>query len=76
MKGELNMVKHVGEIRFVLDDERATPFNESVDLTYQLYADELDELLPIEDFRSYCKQFALAIGYHPNTVDEVFGKEI
>ena len=70
------MVKHVGEIRFVLDDERATPFNESVDLTYQLYADELDELLPIEDFRSYCKQFALAIGYHPNTVDEVFGKEI
>lgn len=70
------MVKHVGEIRFVLDDERATPFNESADLTYQLYAGEKDEILPIEDFRSYCKQFALAIGYHPNTVDEVFGKEI
>ena len=76
MKGELNMVEHVGEIRFVLDDERATPFNESADLTYQLYADENDEILPIEDFRSYCKQFALAIGFHPNTVDRAFGGEV
>ena len=70
------MVKHVGEVRFVLDDERETPFNLSTDLTYQLYADENDDPMHIEDFRSYCKQFALAIGFHPNTVDQVFGKEI
>ena len=69
------MVEHVGEIRFVLDDERATPFNESTDLTYRLYADEFDELLPIEDYVNYCKQFALAIGYHPHTIDQAFHGE-
>lgn len=69
------MVRHVGEIRFILDDERDTPFNESTDLTYQLYADELDELLPIDCFVTYCRQFALAIGYHPHTIDQAFGRE-
>lgn len=71
------MAKYAGELRFVLDDDREVEYNESTDLTFKLYMDDTtDELLPILDYVDRCKQFALAMGFHPHSVAEAFGEEI
>lgn len=66
-------VKNIGSIEFWLKDYRNTEFNESVDLTYELYGEEDDEVLSIEKFHSLCKCFAKAMGFAESTVDEWFG---
>ena len=69
------MVQYAGTLRFELDDDRDTEYNESADLTYKLYTEEdNDEILPIEEFVDYCRCFALALGFHPNTVEVAFGR--
>ena len=50
-------IKRLGEIRFVLEDERSMEGNESIDCTYALYGDEGDEILSIEDYYYKCKYF-------------------
>ena len=49
----------IGELRFCLDDYRNSVYNESIDLTYSLYGAELDEILSLDIFRGYCRQFAV-----------------
>ena len=67
-------IKRLGEIRFVLDDERSMEGNESIDCTYALYGDEGDEILSIEDYYYKCKYFAAAMGYTEKTINDWFGR--
>lgn len=70
----MSEIKRLGEIRFVLDDERQTKYNESIDCTYALYGDEEDEILSIEDYYYKCKYFAAAMGFGEKTINEWFGR--
>ena len=70
----MKKVEKIGELRFCLDDYRDSIYNESTDLTYGLYGTESDEILALNIFRSYCRQFAAAMGYSEKTIDEVFGE--
>jgi hypothetical protein len=65
---------NIGSIEFWLRDDRDSEYNESVDCTWQLYGDEEDEILSIENYHYYCKRFALAMGFAEDTVNEWFGK--
>jgi len=62
----------IGELRFCLDDYREQEYNESTDLTYGLYGTIDSEILRIDEFYYYCKCFALAMGFSPDTVNEWF----
>lgn len=69
------MAVQCGTLRFVLDDNRERTYNESVDLEYRLFLEnEDDEILELNDFVDYCRQFALAMGYLEKSVDEAFGR--
>ena len=37
---------------------------------------DTDSALHCADFHSMCRKFAIAVGYTPQTVDEIFGPEI
>ena len=68
--------KKIGELRFCLDDWREDKFNESTDLTYALYGDsaDADEILSLEKYHSYCKQFAAAMGFAEKSINDWFGE--
>ncbi len=69
------MAKRLGEMRFVLDDNRDTEYNESVDITFTLAGkSDNDDIMPMELYRDLCIRFAKAMGYAEKTVDEYFGK--
>lgn len=69
------MAKRLGEMRFVLDDDRDTEYNESVDITFTLSGEDSDdEVMSIELYRDLCIRFAKAMGFADKTVDEYFGK--
>ena len=70
----MKKVEKIGELRFCLDDYRDSIYNESIDLTYSLYGSESDEILSLDIFRGYCRQFAAAMGYSEKTINEVFGE--
>ena len=70
----MKKAEKIGELRFCLDDYRDDIYNESIDLTYSLYGAEFDEILPLDMFRCYCKQFAAAMGQSEKTINEVFGE--
>lgn len=67
--------ERIGYMRFDLDDDRETEFNESVDCTYALYGtdDDLCELMSIEKYWCLCRQFAAAMGFGESTIKEWFG---
>ena len=66
--------KRAGTLHFWLDDDRETKYNESTDLSYELYLeDEDDEILEIDRLVDYCMNFAKAMGFAERTVEEAFG---
>ena len=65
-------IEKIGEMRFCLDDWRLDEFNESADLTYALYGDGT-EVMSIETYWMFCRQFAAAIGFGEDTIREYFG---
>ena len=65
---------NIGSFEIWLRDDRDSEYNESIDCTWQLYGEEEDEILSIEDYHYYCKRFALAMGFAEEAVDEWFGK--
>lgn len=68
------MAKRVGTLHFWLDDDREIKYNESIDLSYELYLeDEDDEILEIDTLVDYCMNFAKAMGFAEATVEEAFG---
>ncbi len=66
-------MKNIGSIEFWLRDDRDIEYNESVDCTWQLYGEENDELLSIEEYYDLCKCFAAAMGFTESTINEWFG---
>ena len=67
--------KRVGTLHFWLDDDREFEYNESTDLSYELYLEyEDDEILEIDKFVDYCMLFAKAMGFAESTVEEAFGR--
>lgn len=70
------MAHQIGELRFVLSDDREIVYNESVDLTYLIYSeDEDDEFIEIDDLVDRCMAFAQAIGFTKETVERAFGRK-
>lgn len=70
------MAHRVGELRFVLDDERNTIYNESTGLTYGIYLEnDDDEFIEIDVLVDRCMDFARAIGFAEETVEEAFGRK-
>lgn len=68
------MAKRVGTIHFWIDDDRESIYNQSIDLSYALYVeDEEDEIVEIDNFVNYCMNFAQAMGFAEQTVEEAFG---
>ena len=70
-----NKNKRIGYMRFDLDDDRDTEFNESVDCTYALYGIEDDEVMSIEKYWHLCRQFAAAMGFGESTIEKWFGRD-
>lgn len=68
-----NKTKQQGSLHIWLDDYRETKYNESTDVSFGLYCEENDELLPIDEFVDYCMRFALAVGFCEDTVYRAFG---
>lgn len=67
--------KRAGAIHFWLDDDREIAYNESTDLSYDIYLeDEEDELIEIDYLVDCCMRFAKAIGFADNTVEVAFGR--
>ena len=71
-----NEIKNIGSMEFWLKDYRETEFNESVDVTFELYGvdDELCELMSIEKYWCLCRDFAAAMGFSETTINEWFGE--
>jgi hypothetical protein len=67
-------VQKIGEMRFCLDDWRETKYNESTDTTFALYGAEDDEVMSLETYYLYCRQFAAAMGFSEKSIEERFGK--
>lgn len=65
----------IGTMSFILEDWRTDEFNESVDLTYDLFGNEETELMSMEKYYNYCRYFAAAMGFAPKTIDEWFGED-
>lgn len=70
-----NKTKQQGTLNIWLADYRETRYNESTDVSFDLYCEENDELLPIDDFVDYCMRFALAVGFCEDTVYRAFGQK-
>lgn len=69
----MDKASYLGELRFVLSDNRDTEYNESVDCTFSLYGDIEGEALNIEDYWRYCRCFAAAMGFSEETINDWFG---
>ena len=68
------MAKKCGTLRIWYEDERETEFNESLELEWPLYLDDVDdELLSIEKIRYYAIAFARAQGFTEKTIEDWFG---
>lgn len=71
----MEKIEKIGEMRFCLDDYRETEFNESVDCTFGLWGNQRDsEILSIEKYYCLCKDFASAMGFADQTINEWFGE--
>ena len=69
------MAKRAGTFHLWLDDDREVRYNESTDLSYELYLeDEDDEILEIDTLVDYCINFAKAMGFAEATVERAFGR--
>lgn len=70
----IDKITQIGVMRFCLDDMRLTEFNNSTDCSFKLFGDAEDgEVLSIEDYYCFCKQFAAAMGFAEKTIDTWFG---
>ena len=67
-------MKRIGEMRFYLNDERDSEFNESVDCTFALYGKEYDEIMNIEKYWTFCRFFASAMGFPEEVIKKYFGE--
>lgn len=67
--------KRVGTIHFWIDDDRVSIYNQSTDLSYDIYLeDEEDDIIEIDSLVDYCIGFARALGYAESTVEKAFGR--
>jgi hypothetical protein len=69
------MAKQIGSMEFWYKDYTEDEFNESVDCTYEVWGAFDGAGMPIEEYWSMCKRFALAMGYCNSLVDEWFGAD-
>lgn len=68
-------IDKIGEMRFCLSDYRAVDFNQSVDCVFDLYGepDAVDDVMCMETYWTFCRQFALAMGFGEKLVYDWFG---
>ena len=61
-------------IKFELcDNHNKNNYNESITVIKELYPDETDSILSLENYYMCCKQFAAAMGYAEKSIEEWFG---
>ena len=54
-------------------NDRESEYNESTELVYDLFLEDVDdEIIPIEKYVTYCKNFARAVGFSEKTIEEAF----
>lgn len=67
------MAKGKNYIKFELvDNTNLNRYNQSCEMKKYWYMEEEDEILFLEDYYYYCREFALAMGYAEKTVEEWF----
>lgn len=67
--------KNIGTIHFWIDDDRESIYNQSIDLSYSLYSEDgEDDIVEINTLVDYCMNFAKAMGFAEQTVEEAFGR--
>ena len=71
----MNEEKEKNYLKFeFIDNHNKTIYNSSIKMEKSWYgANDYDEVLSIDTFYDCCKEFALAMGFHPKTVGDVFG---
>ena len=71
----MNEEKEKNYLKFeFVDNHNKTIYNSSIKMEKSWYgADDYDEVLSIDTFYDCCKEFALAMGFHPKTIEDVFG---
>ena len=61
-------------IKFELcDNHNIGKYNESTTMIKEFYPSEDYEILSLEDYYMYCKQFAAAMGYSEKNIEDWFG---
>ena len=73
-KKEKKMEKRPNIIRFeFIDNTHLDEFNETCKMEKQFYGEREDgQVITIEDFFYYCRDFAAAMGFAEGTIDEWF----
>ena len=70
------MKKGKNYIKFTLVDEtNLNEYNESCEMLKTWFGQRAEgQVLPIEDFYYFCKEFAAAMGFAEKTINEWFGE--
>lgn len=58
----------------LVDNKNKNEFNESTEMKKSFYGSDSGEVLSIEDYYTYCKEFAAAMGFCEKTINEWFGE--
>ena len=67
-----NKVTKIGKMTFLYDDFHEDKFNETTHCSFDIYGNFGDGL-NIEEYHSFCRRFAAAIGFGDATINEWFG---
>ena len=62
-------------MKFILkDNTNKNEYNESCEMTKTWYSTPESEIMSMEEYYMFCKQFAAAMGYSEKTIEEWFGE--
>jgi hypothetical protein len=75
IESELINMKNKNVLRFeLIDNTRLNSYNESCTMEKTWFGETNDgQVLDIETYYTYCKQFASAMGFGEKTIEEWFG---
>jgi hypothetical protein len=64
----------IGTLHMWFDDYREDEFNESTSCDFSIWKSWKDDSMTIEDYWSFCKRFAAAMGYCERAINDWFGE--
>jgi hypothetical protein len=69
-------IELIGRMCFQFSDYNETIYNESVDCGFDLYGVKGGEIMPLEEYYSFCKRFALLMDFDEKRVNDLFCVEV